>query len=41
MMYRIAFQVEVVFGDRGDNLQFRTTVNGVVVGTTQIIFPRT
>ncbi|KAF8853277.1 Hsp70 family protein-like protein [Acephala macrosclerotiorum] len=40
-VYRIAFKVEVIFGDRGENLKFRTSINGVVGGSTQVIFPRT
>jgi hypothetical protein len=39
-VYRMNFQVQVRFGDKGENLQFRTLFNGKAVSKAIIEFPR-
>jgi hypothetical protein len=36
--YGVRFQVQVVFGNKGDNLTYRVIVNGKVSGTAHIEF---
>ncbi|ESZ94268.1 hypothetical protein SBOR_5336 [Sclerotinia borealis F-4128] len=38
-VHQFHFQVQVIFGDRGSNLQFRTVVGGRVMSGTTIEFP--
>ncbi len=40
MVHKIDLQVQVVFGNKGDNLLVRTMVNGGVRGNTTIEFSR-
>lgn len=35
---RFSFETQVVFGSKGNNLTFKTVVNGNVVSTADIVF---
>lgn len=39
-IYQFSHEMEVVFGNKGDNLTYRDIVNGEVVGTATIQFDR-
>ena len=39
-VYQMNFQVQVRFGDKGENLQFRTLFNGKALSKAIIEFPR-
>jgi hypothetical protein len=40
MIYRFPYELQIRFGDKGDNLKFRNLVNGEVMSTAVMEFNR-
>jgi hypothetical protein len=40
MNHKFSFEIQVVFGDKGNNLTFKNIVNGNVVSTANIEFDK-